>query len=92
MVYGKDFAKIYDAVWTSWGKKLWPFLFKVAKKTHPEARTWLDLCCGTGSLLEYVCQRGFSGISVIKKNLNTEILMRDIIAATPAMFGKIELV
>ncbi|UCC39721.1 MAG: class I SAM-dependent methyltransferase [Candidatus Aminicenantes bacterium] len=64
MVYGKHFARIYDAKWTPWGKKLWPFLFKVVREKRPEAETWLDVCCGTGSLLEYVCKRGFSGVGV----------------------------
>lgn len=64
MVYGKEFARVYDEKWTVWGAKMWPFLFKVVKEKHPDAATWLDLCCGTGALLEYVTKRGFDGVGV----------------------------
>ncbi len=63
MVYGKEFAKIYDEKWTAWGAKMWPFLFRLVKENCSNAFSWLDLCCGTGALLEYVSKRVKSPMS-----------------------------
>ena len=59
-VYGKDFASIYNEKWAFWGPKMWPFLQSTVHKSKRNASTWLDLCCGTGSLLELASQNGFS--------------------------------
>ncbi len=59
MIYGKDFAAVYDRKWTFWGPKMWAFLAPVVRRCAPHARTWLDLCCGTGSLLRLVKRDGF---------------------------------
>ena len=63
-IYGKDFAAAYNDQWAFWGPKMWPFLAKVAAARNPDARTWLDLCCGTGSLLKHVCDDGFSAVGL----------------------------
>ena len=64
MAYGKEFARVYDEKWNVWGAKMWPFVFKQAKEYNPEATSWLDLCCGTGALIEYVTERGFWGTGI----------------------------
>ncbi len=63
-IYGNDFAFVYNDKWAYWGEKMWPFLRKVVKKNAPQASTWLDLCCGTGSLLKFVCDEGFSAVGL----------------------------
>jgi SAM-dependent methyltransferase len=59
MIYGKDFAAIYDRWWTSWGERMWPRYLGLARRACPGARSWLDLCCGTGALLQRVRSEGF---------------------------------
>ena len=63
-IYGNDFAYVYNDKWESWGEKMWPFLRKVVRKKAPYTSTWLDLCCGTGSLLKFVCKEGFSAVGL----------------------------
>ena len=63
-VYGKDFASVYNEKWAFWGPKMWPFLRRAVMRHNPNASTWLDLCCGTGSLLKLVCQNGFVATGV----------------------------
>lgn len=63
-VYGKHFAAVYNDKWAWFGPKMWPFLSRVVAKRHPKARTWLDLCCGTGSLLPFVLDAGFSAVGL----------------------------
>lgn len=63
-VYGKDFAAVYDDRWAFWGPKMWSFLSPIVARELPQAKTWLDLCCGTGSLLRLVCENGFAATGV----------------------------
>ena len=63
-IYGKDFAQAYNERWAFWGPKLWPFLSAAVARLVPDARSWLDLCCGTGSLLELVCEAGYAAAGV----------------------------
>jgi len=87
-IYGNDFAFVYNDKWAYWGEKMWPFLRKAVKKEVPHASTWLDLCCGSGSLLKFICQEGFSAtgidlsehqISYAKQNVqNAHLLQGDI--------------
>lgn len=58
--YGKNFAEFYNQHWAFWTTKAWPFVSRTAGKDCPQARTWLDLCCGTGQLLKKVTGRGFT--------------------------------
>lgn len=62
--YGKDFSAVYNDRWGFYGIKMWPFLSEVVGRHQPKAETWLDLCCGAGSLLELVCEKGFSATGV----------------------------
>jgi SAM-dependent methyltransferase len=63
-VYGKDFAYVYNKRWAFWGPKMWSFLSEYISKNLPAARSWLDICCGAGSLLRFVCRKGYSATGV----------------------------
>lgn len=63
-IYGKEFAAAYNEGWAFWGQKMWPFLSDLVARRNPEARNWLDLCCGTGSLLKFVCEHSFSAVGL----------------------------
>ena len=63
-VYGKDFAAVYNDRWSFWGPKMWAVLSELVLQHNPGYKTWLDLCCGTGSLLRLVCEAGFSAVGV----------------------------
>jgi len=63
-LYGKDFATVYNDKWAFWGPKMWSFLSPVVAKELPTAKTWLDLCCGTGSLLRFAEENGFAATGV----------------------------
>lgn len=58
-IYGRDFAAVYNDKWMDFTARMWPFLSETVARQKPEARTWLDLCCGTGRLLKLVCENGF---------------------------------
>jgi len=57
-IYRRDFAQLYNDRWGFFDWKMWPFVARVAVKHNRGARTWLDLCCGAGSLLRLVCKAG----------------------------------
>jgi len=66
-IYGRDFAAIYNEAWAFWGSKMWPLLQRQVQRRWPAVGrdvTWLDLCCGAGSLLEYVCAAGHSAVGL----------------------------
>jgi SAM-dependent methyltransferase len=63
-IYGQEFAAVYNDKWAFWAPKMWPFLSRLIAKDMPYAETWLDLCCGTGSLLHLVCKHGFRATGV----------------------------
>ncbi len=63
-IYGRDFAKVYNAKWAFWGPKMWSFLSHLVAKKHPQASKWLDLCCGAGSLLRLIDDNGFEATGV----------------------------
>jgi len=62
--YGRDFAAVYDAMWGFWGPRMWPFLSRQVARRCRRARTWLDLCCGAGSLLKLACEHGFEAVGL----------------------------
>lgn len=64
MIYGKDFASVYNDKWAFWGPKMWEFLSPIIRRELPDATTWLDLCCGTGSLLLLASAEGFKAVGV----------------------------
>ena len=53
-VYGAFFSDIYNRDWSFWGDHVWPLVSRVVRERNPAAHTWLDLACGTGSLLQLV--------------------------------------
>lgn len=63
-IYGRDFAAVYNESWGDFTRRIWPFLRETVRRYNPGARTWLDLCCGTGSLLRLLCEHGFSATGV----------------------------
>jgi len=70
-VYGKHFSAIYDKNFAFWGPKMWAFLSPIVRIEFPGSETWLDLCCGAGSLLRLVDENGFaaSGVDVSKHQI-----------------------
>ena len=63
-IYGKHFAAAYDEHWAWFGPRVWPFISRQVRRHSPDARTWLDLCCGAGSLLKLVCEAGYSAVGL----------------------------
>lgn len=63
-IYGKQFARFYNDNWAIWSAGVWPFLLETVRKRNPHAATWLDLCCGTGDLLEKVCRHGYAASGI----------------------------
>jgi SAM-dependent methyltransferase len=64
-VYGKDFARIYNQHYISWTRdKAWPFLSDLITRQAPDARTWLDLCCGPGWLLKFASKEAYETFGV----------------------------
>ena len=72
MIYGKDFASVYNDRLAFWGPKMWEFLSPIIRKELPHANTWLDLCCGTGSLLRLSSNDGFvtTGVDISRHQIN----------------------
>lgn len=62
--YGRDFAAVYSKMWDFWAPRMWPFLAAQAARRCPKARSWLDLCCGTGSLLKLAGARGYETVGL----------------------------
>ena len=63
-IYGPDFAQVYNDTWPNFSARLWPLLAEIVTRRCPRARTWLDLCCGTGDLLQIVGEQGFGATGV----------------------------
>ena len=78
MTYGRDFAAIYDRKWGFWGPKMWPFLRPLVRKQLPIAKTWLDLCCGTGSLLRLVKRGGYDATGVDRSRHQIRLARRNV--------------
>lgn len=65
MIYGKDFAKVYSTKWQSeLIKNIYSFILNIVESQQPQAKTWLDACCGTGNFIKQIIQRGFSCVGV----------------------------
>ena len=62
--YGPLFSRLYDREWAFWAEHLWPFLAAKVGEHCPDARTWLDLCCGGGHLLQRICEAGYFGVGL----------------------------
>lgn len=63
-IYGKEFATVYNRNWASFSQRIWPFLKRTTAGINPKNSTWLDLCCGTGTLLSMVSNAGFRTVGV----------------------------
>jgi len=63
--YGKDFAGVYNRFWTG-------FAVQIAPQIHAwhqglpgkKGRRILDVCCGTGQLLLYFLEHGYTGTGI----------------------------
>ena len=64
-VFGKDFAFVYNDHWSAWTRdRAWPFLRNLVRERFSHARSWLDLCCGSGWLLKFAGREGFETFGV----------------------------
>ena len=63
-IYGKQFASIYNENWNFSANKVWPLLYKTVRSKIKKPATWLDLCCGTGLLLDKVSTKGIQATGV----------------------------
>lgn len=62
--YGQAFAGLYKAHWDQWSRLAWPRLRPHLPSADIAGRRWLDLCCGTGSLLRLTTEAGFEAVGV----------------------------
>ncbi len=62
--YGEDFSRVYNEKWDLWARKVWPFLTKTVRDRKIRPGRWLDLCCGTGGLLQLATAQGFEAVGV----------------------------
>ena len=80
-VYGREFSRVYNDDFAFWGKRVWPFVSKLVSNRVPHARSWLDLCCGTGSLLTHVCQAGYDAVGLDRSRCQLEYARQNAPAA-----------
>ena len=59
VLYGKDFARLWDKNWAFFDYDLWPFIRRVVRAKAPVGRDWLDVCCGTGVLAHLAGEEGY---------------------------------
>ena len=64
VIYGEGFSYVYNQKWGVFTEKTWPFIWKTVIELYPAAKSWLDLCCGTGHLLRHVCDQGIEALGV----------------------------
>jgi SAM-dependent methyltransferase len=64
--YGKTFAGVCNKMWTSFALNLAPSLhaFYESDATGHKRRRMLNVCCGTGQLLLYFLDQGFTGTGI----------------------------
>jgi SAM-dependent methyltransferase len=79
--YGADFAAVFAARWDLWGRQVWP---RIESYLPPNAqgRAWLDLCCGTGALLQLAGARGYDVVGVDRSSHQLEHAARKAPRAT----------
>jgi SAM-dependent methyltransferase len=58
-VYGEQFSWVYGRAWPNFSARLWPAIADIVRERLPDARQWLDLCCGSGHLLEILGREGY---------------------------------
>ncbi len=57
--YGAAFSAIYGEKWDLWCRLVWPILQQYLPADR-DGRSWLDLCCGSGGLLQLAEVDGFA--------------------------------
>ncbi len=64
--YGKAFAGVYNRLWAGFAQQLAPVIHSWYETLAGEKgrRRILDVCCGTGQLLLYFLERGYTGTGV----------------------------
>ncbi len=63
--YGRDFAGVYNRMWTGFAQQLAPLIHTWHQGLPGQKGTRiLDVCCGTGQLLLYFLERGYTGTGV----------------------------
>lgn len=63
MPYGADFSVIYGREWDVWARTVWPSV-RAQLPLNPRGKEWLDLCCGSGLLMQLAVREGFSVVGV----------------------------
>ncbi len=58
--YGKSFSKVYNARWNQFTDMVAPRLAAFFAARYPEPTSMLDLCCGTGRMVQYFAERGYT--------------------------------
>jgi SAM-dependent methyltransferase len=56
--YGAEFSAVFSAKWDLWGRQAWSLVAPYLPSTV-RGRSWLDLCCGAGTLLQLASAGGF---------------------------------
>lgn len=59
-----DFAQVYNLHWGGFSIQLLPILKQLALNDSPAGATVLDLCCGTGQLVNALTDRGYRVVGV----------------------------
>jgi SAM-dependent methyltransferase len=59
--YGKDFTAIYAERWDGWVRLAWPL---IVPRLPAGGSRWLDLCCGSGTLLRMAGGLGYAATGV----------------------------
>lgn len=80
-IYGRAFAAVYNELWRSFSAAMWPHLRKLAERPAPGERRWLDLCCGTGALLEHVIEAGYEAVGLDASSHQLAYARRNVPAA-----------
>ena len=61
--YGADFSEIYGHEWDVWARSIWPSV-QAQLPRERAGKAWLDLCCGSGLLMQLVVREGFDVVGV----------------------------
>lgn len=71
--YGKGFAKVYNALWGDFARRISPLISEFYESTPlgRQNKTLLDLCCGTGQLSLFFLSKGYK---VLGLDLSDEML------------------
>jgi len=82
-VFGEEFVNFYVETMGTWSKDhLWAFISERVKTDVPHAKTWLDLCCGDGTLLRLILRSGYEGTGVDLSDAQIKRARRQVPKAT----------